>query len=876
VLRPPQLLRASRAWPLLRRAGRPVRAAGRAGNARLLAARRHLLRGLRSLVHRAHDRTADLIHAHPRVAALTWLPARRAARRSRVAWSWVLGWPVRRDPDRFARRYLDRAWYVRQNPDAGAPGIDAWQHYRTAGVARGAAPNPVFDVAGYCYDHPDVAAFGGDPLLHWVRVGRAAGATPHPLFDANWYRARNPDLGRMDPYLHYLLRGRAEGRAASAAVDPGVDIAGAAIELPGPDREVVTVIVPAFRRYALTFRCLYALASRTARTPGVGVVLADDDPDHPLAPHFAGVRGLRIRTNAHNLGFLRNCNRAAGEAPGDYLVLLNNDTVVQEGWLDALLATVLADPRTALVGCRLLGPDGRLQEAGVIMEQDAYGTPYGRGDDPERPEYRFVREVDCVGGACMLVRRGAFEAVGGFDEAFAPAFFEEYDLAFALRAAGWRVRYQPASRVVHAGSATYSVAERDRQTVRNRDRFRAKWAAELVHQHPRPAPEFVARERPRPGGTILVVDDRVPEHDRHAGGLWMAQWLELLRDAGLKVILAPDDGQDRQPYAETLRQEGIEVLAPAVDLDAWLDDNGRFLDWVLLARPLVAARRLPAVRRWTAARVLYFTHDLHWLREDRRHALTGDSRAAADSRYLREIETRLFREVDAVLTPSNAEVPLIRAMAPGANVRLLTPFADDVAASQAAGAPPLRDRDTVMFLGGFAHLPNIDAALVLVREVMPLVWREVPSARVLIVGDAPPPEVRALESERVEVTGHLVTLGEAFGRARMTVSPLRFGSGVKGKIITSLGAGVPVVTTAIGNEGLDLRDGIEAMLGDTPEELAAQVVRLFREPSLPDSLAAAGHRVLDERFSADRTRRTLLDALGPRPTRAGARAEARS
>jgi GT2 family glycosyltransferase len=821
---------------------------------------------------RTRATAADLLHRHDGLARLTWHPARALERRLRATWEWALIWPVRRDPDRYARKYLDSAWYVAQNPDAAAAGGDPWEHYRAVGVARGSAPNPVFDVAGYRYDNPDVAAQGGDPLRHWLLVGRAAAATPHPLFDARWYRARNPDVGRMDAYLHFLLRGRAQGRLPSAAVEAGVDIAGATIALPMPDREAVSVIVPAYRQYALTFRCLYALASRTPAQLGARVLLADDDPDHPLGPLLAGVPGLRLRTNAQNLGFLRNCNRAAQEATGEHIVFLNNDAVVQEGWLDALLATVGDDPRTALVGCRLLDPEGRLQEAGVIMEQDAYGTPYGRGDDPERPEYRFVREVDCVGGACLLVRRDAFEAVGRFDETFAPAFFEEYDLCFALRAAGWRVRYQPYSLVVHAGSASYTTAERDRRTQRNRDRFRVKWAADLAQQHARPAPAFLARERPRPGGAILVIDDRVPEHDRHAGALWIAQWLELLRDAGLKVVFAPDDGQDRQPYAGALRQSGIEVLAPAVDLDAWLDDNGRFLDWVLLARPLVAERRLPAIRRWSSARVLYFTHDLHWLREQRRHAVTGDPRAAADSRYLRDIETRLFRAVDGVLTPSAAEVPLIHEMAPDTDVWLLTPFADHAAASVSAAAPPLGERQTVMFLGGFAHLPNVDAALLLVRQVMPLVWSELPSTHVLIVGDAPPPEVLALASDRVEVTGHLPSLDGAFARARMTVSPLRYGSGVKGKIITSLSAGVPVVTTQIGNEGLDLRDGVEALLGETPQELAAQVVRLFREPDLPDALAAAGRRFLDERFSADRTRRTLLDALGPRSTAAGRRA----
>ena len=814
---------------------------------------------------RSRRHAADALHRHDQLAALTWHPARAAERQLRRARVWLVTWQVRRDPDRWARRYLDAAWYVAGHPDAAAPGTDVWCHYRDIGVPAGDAPNPVFDVAGYRFDEPDVGP-GDDPLRHWVLVGRRRGATPHPLFDPAWYRANTPGIGRMDPYLHFLTAGRAAGRRASAAVEPGADITTASIAFAAPGAAAVTIIVPAYRRYALTLRCLAALAGRALTEPSVRVVVVDDDPEHPLAPLLGAIPGLEIRTNPRNLGFLRSVNRAVAGTESEYVVILNNDTVVEDGWLEASLLLMTADPTTGMVGSRLLEPNGRLQEAGVTMYQDADGTPYGAGDDPERPQYRFVRDVDCVSGACLLVRREAWSAVGGFDDAFAPAFFEEYDLAFALRAAGWRVRYQPASRVIHAGSASYGVATRDQQTARNRERFRAKWSEVLAQQASGPADEFVARERPWPAGTILVVDDRVPEHDRHAGALWIAQWMELLSEAGYKVIFAPDDGLERVDYAEGLRQSGIEILAPDVDLDAWLDANGRFLDWVLLARPLVADRRLAAVRRWTRARVLYFTHDLHWLREERRHAVTGDPRAQVDSIYLREMETRIFRSVDGILTPSEDEVPLIAGMAPLTPVWVLTPYADRVAAAQPADALPLRDRHVVLFVGGFAHLPNVDAALLLVREVMPLVWASVPEARVVIVGDAPPPELRELASPRVDIAGHVPDLAGALAHARMTVSPLRFGSGVKGKIITSLGAGVPVVTTSVGDEGLGLRHGTEALLADTPEGLAAQVVRLFLEPDLPDVLAAGGRRFLEQRFSADRTRETLIEALGPRRT----------
>jgi GT2 family glycosyltransferase/glycosyltransferase involved in cell wall biosynthesis len=792
------------------------------------------------------------------VGDLTWRRAREERVRLAQARHRRRTRAERRDPEPFARAYFDAPWYAAQHPEAGP---DPWRHYRATGIAAGFAPNPVFDVATYRFDHPDLAS-GDDPLVHWVLEGRWTDATPHPLFDPAWYRRAHPDIGATEPYLHYLTVGRAEGRATSAAVEPGTDIAGLRPALPvldDPATARVTVIIPSYRRLAVTLRCLFALGRRTPPELRPRFLLTDDDPTRPVAAHLADIPGLALRANAQNLGFLRNVNAAAREATGEHLVLLNNDTVVEAGWLEALLAIVDRDPEVGLVGARLIEPDGRLQEAGVIMYRDGAGVPYGRGDDPDRHPYRYVREVDCVSGSCLLVRRSAWEGVGGFDEAYAPAFFEEYDLAYRLRRAGHRVVYQPAARIHHAGSATYGIETRDRQTLINGNRFRARFAAELATAHPGPDVEFLARERPHPGGVALVIDDRVPEPDRHAGALLTWQHLHLLQELGIRPVYLPFDGVVRQPWTARLEADGIEVLAPGVDPAAWLVDHGRFLDWVMVARPVPAERWIPGIRRWTDAALVYFTHDLHGLRERRRAELTGDPEAAEAARALDAVERSILSRADAVLTPSSAEVPVIREMAPGRYVGVLPPFVEP--GLPPAADPPLDERTGVMFLGGFEHLPNIDAAEVLVRDVMPRVWAEVPEARVLIVGSDPTPDVLALAGDRVEVTGYVPDLGPVFARSRMTVSALRYGAGLKGKIVTSLEAGVPVVTTAIGNEGLDLRDGEEALLGETPDELAAAVVRLFREPGLAARLATGGHARVAQGFSREAVRTALRTAL---------------
>jgi glycosyltransferase involved in cell wall biosynthesis len=203
-------------------------------------------------------------------------------------------------------------------------------------------------------------------------------------------------------------------------------------------------------------------------------------------------------------------------------------------------------------------------------------------------------------------------------------------------------------------------------------------------------------------------------------------------------------------------------------------------------------------------------------------------------------------------------------MAPGTEVRVLVPAVDPPADDALASWDPA-GRHTLLFVGSFTHAPNVDAALSLVREVMPHVWERLPDAVVRIVGQEPPPPVLALAGPHVDVTGHVPDLGPFWREARASVSPLRYGAGVKGKILSSLASGVPVVTTTIGNEGIGLVDGREAVIADAPDAMAAGIVALLTDDELARSIARHGSEVVRDRFSLAAARRELLAALGDGP-----------
>ena len=220
------------------------------------------------------------------------------------------------------------------------------------------------------------------------------------------------------------------------------------IELPFWDNPVVSVIVPCFGKFDYTHRCLASIAAHPPTVP-IEVIVVDDASGDPAIADLRAVKNLRLEVWPENLGFLRSCNAAAALARGTFLMLLNNDTEVTPGAIDHLHQLLAARADAGMAGARLLFPDGTQQEAGGIIWRDGSGWNYGRDDDPRKPEYNYVREVDYVSGAAIMLPRAVWDHMGGFDEAFAPAYYEDADLAFRLRAAGLKVLYQPAATVVH-------------------------------------------------------------------------------------------------------------------------------------------------------------------------------------------------------------------------------------------------------------------------------------------------------------------------------------------------------------------------------------------------------------------------------------------
>jgi GT2 family glycosyltransferase/glycosyltransferase involved in cell wall biosynthesis len=633
------------------------------------------------------------------------------------------------------------------------------------------------------------------------------------------------------------------------------------IVLPRCDEPVASLIIPVHAQPALTEACLRSIVASTEGLP-YEVIIVNDTADPRTSRVLGVVRNARLIVNETNLGFSRSVNRGAAEARGRYLVLCNNDIEVRPGWLRSLIDCAESAPDVGIVTPKFLYPAGRLNEAGGIVWRDGSAANFGRGDDPEHPIYNYRREVDYGSAAALLVRRDLWEDVGAFDERYAPAYYEDTDLCFAARERGLRVLYEPAAEVIHAEGSSHGTdmaAGAKRHQELNRPKFVGKWAQQLERQPPPPAtPEEGRRARDRARGDhVLIVDHRIPSPDMDSGSVRMMYMLRALLDLGCSVTFLPGDLWRSEPYCRHLQSMGIEVLYGPIDVRREIAERGDRLRLAILCRATTAIKYLHLVRELAPqARLVYDTVDLHFLRELRRAELEGH-RESVGPEAVREIELALIRACDVTVCISETERSRVLGEVSNARVEVLSN-----AHKTATNVPQAENRSGLVFLGGFEHRPNVDAAVYLVESIMPLIWRELDDLHLKIVGPHTPDEVRALASERVEVTGWVEEIEPVLDKARAMVAPLRYGAGIKGKITQSIALGLPVVTTTIGAEGIGAADGREMLIADEPAVFAERVVGLCRDDELWSRLSSEGRRLAQREFSVESVSdrmRALLD-----------------
>jgi GT2 family glycosyltransferase/glycosyltransferase involved in cell wall biosynthesis len=619
------------------------------------------------------------------------------------------------------------------------------------------------------------------------------------------------------------------------------------IAFPEVAEPVVSVIVPAHNQVRVTYYALCALLVAHNRT-SFEVIVVDDASSDETAEIETFVSGITVIRHTEPQRFIRACNAGVAAARGTHVALLNNDTEVTLGWLDALVDAFDRFEDVGLAGAKLIYPDGRLQDAGGIVWNSGNPWNYGNGGNPWDPRYCYARQADYLSGAALMTTRKAWDKVGGLSSYLEPMYFEDTDLAFKLREAGLKTWFVPASVVYHfegVTSGTDPATGFKRYQEINRPRFKRRWTNAYAG---------FGREGHQPDlekdrgivGRVLFIDYTTPREDRDAGSHAARREIELVQSLGYKVTFLPQNLAHLGSYTDEMQNSGVEmVYAPFhLSVQEFLEKRAAEFDAVYITRYYVAQETVHLIRKLNPrARIILNNADLHFLRELRAALAAGDPDRLAAVRAVREQELEMMTAADLVLSYNEVEHAVIASHTEGRARVMTCPWVVHVPET----VPPLKGRRGLSFLGSFNHHPNTEGVKWFCAEVMPQLTG--PRTRLTIYGSGMGPDIAALASDRIDPAGFVEELSDAYDRHRIFVAPLLSGAGIKGKVLSAMAHGIPTVLTPIAAEGIGLRSGHDCLIAETPRAWADAILALSEDDAMWRSISRAGRDYVAARFS---------------------------
>ena len=671
-----------------------------------------------------------------------------------------------------------------------------------------------------------------------------------------WYLKGN----RLPEDIFIAKRKSALPKANKLITDTNIPIVFEKIKNP-----VVSIIIPVFNQWQYTYNCLKSIKENT-KDISYEIIIGDDSSSDETRNINKIVKNITVIRNSTNLYFIKNCNKAANHAKGEYLLFLNNDVVVHQNWLEPLVRIAEKDKKVGMVGSKLIYPDGRLQEAGGIIWNDASGWNYGRLDDPEKPDYNYTKEVDYVSGASLLINKKLWNELGGFDHHYLPAYYEDTDLAFRVRENGYKVIYQPESLVTHFEGISNGKNESEglkKYQSDNKKKFYNRWKNNLnKDQFKNGENVFLARERSAYQKTILVIDHYVPHFDQDAGSRSTFSYLKLLVKMGFNVKFIGDNFFKHEPYTTVLQQIGIEVLYGSYykkNIKQWIKENGKYIDFVFTHRMHIAPIYLEDLKKYTKAKIAYIGHDLQFLSSQRKYELTKDKCHKDDAVKFKDIEKTIFNIVDFVLPFSTLEENHIKKLAPNKIVQSIPVYFYD-------SIPDVKnrfnDRKNLLFVGGFAHPPNEDGLLWFVNNVFDDIKKEYPEIKLYVVGSKPTEKVKKLASESIIITGYVSDkeLENYYSTCKVAILPLQFGAGVKGKLLESLYYQIPAVITSVAAEGVpDIEN--HSLITNDPNTFVTKIDALYSDEELWEKYSQKGKSLIQKYYTEQSVSNTLQKIL---------------
>ena len=648
--------------------------------------------------------------------------------------------------------------------------------------------------------------------------------------------------------------------SAKAALDKFL-LSPAQLKFPEAEKPQLSIVLVFYQQARLSFICLQSLLEFA--DVSYELIIVDNDSTDETTALLDKIESATIIRNVDNLGFVKAVNQAAEVAKGEYILLLNNDALIEESTLSNALQVIESDESIGAVGAKIKLLDDSTQEAGSIIFSDGACLGYGRGKPTYSYEFMFQRDVDYCSGAFLLFRKSSFKALGGFDLDYAPAYYEESDFCIRLQKQGLRIVYVPTSQITHYEFASSGGMQSAKKLQAEHQQVLCAKHADFLAQRFANDGSNVLRARTRNNfPNILVIDDRVPYPSLGAGYPRCSNLLFELSKMDLNISFYPllfpqekwDDVYKIVPNTiEVILESGLE------ELQSFLQARKGFYQHVVVSR----VHNMEFFNHCLSldpdllgdAKIIYDAEAVSAPREILRMDFLGNAMSAEDQAELIDKELRQSKLAKKIVAVSNNEAEIFKRHG----------YSNTVVLGHTIGSKPgsngFTQRSGLLFVGALRDegSPNVDSLLWFLINVFPILEKAIPDILLNVVGDNSAASLATICKDNINFTGRVDSIEEMYNSSRVFIAPTRFAAGIPHKIHEAAANGLPSVTTPLLAQQLGWKDSKELLVGDTPEAYAAQCIKLYQDETLWQDIRDAGLAAIIEDCSQETFRKNLAE-----------------
>lgn len=689
-------------------------------------------------------------------------------------------------------------------------------------------------------------------------------------------------------------------------------------------RPKVSIVMPVYNNFELTKHCIDSINNAKLKT-NYEIIIADDcstDETQNIEKYYSNVKLIRPDKN---LGFLLNVKNAIQHAKGEYIFLMNNDMIVKPRFLDYLYNTISRNKNIGIVGAMMLNKNGTIQEAGGTVFVD--GSAAWNYNKYKKINTTKTFNVDYCSGCGIMFSKKDWDELGGFDERFAPAYYEDTDFCFQIKYnLGKQVVCQPKAQIYHFHGKTYNE-DLYKLCNTNRAKFIEKWGNKLyktqetfkneqqkqlfnygefiknifsiqncnihkvvtilgvklkikskkltarkkieneilIARHHYGNTEklnikldyldlMIKKNLSKQNNTILYIDWHIFEPDTNAGDRASYSYFKALLNSGYNIIYLPYtiEKNTKPKYFDLIKDYGVEILTSSDGrlnqdyIKSWLQKNGKFINYVFINRPNSYEKYEEYINKYLGhTKKIYQGHDIHHLRLLRMAEVEQGKTNNYKIESIKKTELDIWQKMDMILYFSDKEIDIVKSYYPDANALAVPLFL--YSEIEKINYNP-RERKDLLFVGGFNHTPNVDAMKWFIKDIFPTVLKTEPNIKLHIVGPNCPKDIIDLKNENIILHGYVSddVLLNTYSQTKIVISPLRYGAGVKGKIIEAIKNQIPVITTDIGAEGInsDL-----LTIANSEESFAKAILDLYNADERLTQISKESYYYIKENFS---------------------------